>query len=403
MAKQMLEIGCKMKTVDNGLGNYNDRVYRDEHGKLSFWNEQKYAHYNEQPHKNGVHDHSRSHLNFEINLETGKAQPMTIKKKGLRQRVNEVIKKHYKAKQTYTNPKTGEIYVKDKPIRKSDIKCFEVLFGGDRKKMHELAFKGEVAVGKAGIGKNGHVKRSRAIELWAENCYKWACKQFGKENIVTFVVHLDETNPHIHCDVVPLLDGKLSFTHMMRGERLEGEKKSNSKQRASEHFKYLHDDFAFEVGSVWGLSRGEDTKVTGATHKSMKEHQEEVRNNEQAIRAMETKIENLEKKHAEMKISEEEYQHKLDYFKGKLAEIRGRVVGELNARVVASSYKGSDGAVFIRGKINGEDIGGVELKPEEVKHFQSLSSKEEKDLQLKIYLWEKAGQSYRDRGYKLGR
>lgn len=402
MAKQMLEIGCKMKTVDNGLGNYNDRVYRDEHGKLSFWNEQKYAHYNEQPHKNGVHDHSRSHLNFEVNLDTGKAQPMVIKKKGLRQRVNDVIKKYCKAKQTYVNPKTGEVFEKDRPIRKSDIKCFEVLFGGDRKRMHTLAFIGDVVVGKEGLGKNGHVKRSRAIELWAEDCYKWACKHFGKENIVTFVVHLDETNPHIHCDIVPLLDGKLSYTHMMHGERVEGETKTNSKQRASEYYKKLHDDFALNVGLDWGFSRGEDTKVTGAKHKSMKEYQEDVRKYEQAIRALETKKANLEKKHDEMKISEEEYQQKLEYYNGKLAEVRGRIAEELNAQVEATVAKRLNGKVYVQGEINGKRTGGFELKPEEIEHYKSLM-KEEKVLQAEILLWEKAGQSYRDRGYKFGR
>ena len=401
MAKQMLEIGCKMKTVDNGLGNYNDRVYRDEHGKLSFWDVQKYTHYNEQPNKNGVHDHSRSHLNFEINLETGKAQPMTIKKKGLRQRVNEVLKKYHKDKQTYINPKTGKVYEKDKPIRKSDIKCFEVLFGGDRKRMHELAFEGKVVVGQEGIGINGHIKRRPEIELWAEDCYKWACKTFGKDNIVTFSVHLDETNPHIHCDIVPLLDGKLSYTHMMHGERIEGEKKGSSKQRSSEFFKKLHDDLALKVGENWGLSRGDDTKVTGAVHKSMEEHQEEVRKKEQAIRAMETKIANLEKKYAENKVTEDEYLKKLEYFQGKLDEIQGKVASELDARVEAVIYKQGNGYA-VRGKINGTVVMGITLKAEEVAYYKSLPD-EEKALQAKAYLWEKGGQCYRDRGYKLGR
>lgn len=399
----MLEIGCKMKTVDNGLGNYNDRVYRDEHGKLSFWNEQKYAHYNEQPNKNAVHDHSRSHLNFEINLETGKAQPVTIKKKGLRQRVNDVIKKFYKAKQTYVNPKTGEIYEKDKPIRKSDIRCFEVLFGGDRGRMHDLAFSDKVTIGKEGIGKNGHVARNRAIESWAEDCFKWACSTFGKENIVTFAVHLDETNPHIHCDIVPLLDGKLSYTHMMHGERIEGAKKGSSKQRSSEYFKTLHDDFAMNVGSSWGLSRGEDTKVTGATHKSMEEHQEDVRKREQAINAMETKIANLKKKYEDLKISEDEYQKKMAYFQGKLDELQGKYKSELNARVEATLIKTSDGKFKIRGKINGEVIMGIPISDKEHQEYKSLPDAAEKNFFAKELLWKKAGTKFREQGYTFSR
>lgn len=390
MAKQMLEIGCKMKTLDNSLGNYNDRVYRDEHGKLSFWNVQKYTHYNEQPNKNGVHDHSRSLLNFEINLETGKAQPMTIKKKGIRQRVNEVIKKYHKDKQTYINPKTGEVYEKAKPIRKSDIKCFEVLFGGDRGRMHDLAFSDKVTIGKEGIGKNGHVKRNRAIELWAEDCFKWACETFGKENIVTFSVHLDETNPHIHCDIVPLLEGKLSYTHMMHGERIDGEKRSNSKQRASEFFKKLHDDFARKVGENWGLSRGDDTKVTGATHKSMEEHQEEVRKNDQAIRATETKLANLEKKLADGKVEEEEYLRKKAHWDATLARLRGEYVKELTARVKANLY--ADGTC-IRGEINGNaDSGRLSPKDKELL---------KKGMDVRELFFLKFGKEYQEQGYKL--
>lgn len=388
--KQMLEIGCKVKTINNGLGNYTDRVYRDEHGKLSFWDERKYTHYNEQPNKNALHDYSRRHLNFEINIETGKAQPMTIKKKSIKQRWYDVIKKHYTAKQSYVNPKTGDVYEKDKPIRNSEIKYFEVLFGGDRKRMHELAFDGKVVIGKEGIGKNGHVKRKRDIELWAEDCFRWACKHFGKENIITFAVHLEETNPHIHCDVVPLIDGKLSFTHMMRGERIEGENKCNSKERSSEYFKTLHDDFAINVGWDWGLSRGEDTKVTGATHKSMKEHQEEVRKNDQAILATETKLANLEKKLADGKVEEKEYLRKKAHWEATLSRLRGEYVKELTARVKANLYANG---TCIRGEINGNPDSG------------RLTSKDidllKKGMDIRELFFLKFGKEYQKHGYNL--
>ena len=61
-----------------------------------------------------------------------------------------------------------------------------------------------------------------------------------------------------------------------------------------------------------------------------------------------------------------------------------------------------NGKVYVQGEINGKRTGGFELKPEEIEHYKSLM-KEEKVLQAEILLWEKAGQSYRDRGYKFGR
>jgi len=46
---------------------------------------------------------------------------------------------------------------------------------------------------------------------WVKANYEFACKEFGKENIVRFTLHLDEKTPHLHVVAVPLTkDGRLS-------------------------------------------------------------------------------------------------------------------------------------------------------------------------------------------------
>lgn len=46
---------------------------------------------------------------------------------------------------------------------------------------------------------------------WLNENYKFLVEEYGKENIVSFVCHLDENTPHIHAITIPLTeDGRLS-------------------------------------------------------------------------------------------------------------------------------------------------------------------------------------------------
>jgi hypothetical protein len=59
---------------------------------------------------------------------------------------------------------------------------------------------------------------NKSANEWIRDQWKFVCEEFGKENIVRFVLHLDEKTPHIHCVHVPLTpDGKLSAKRVMGG------------------------------------------------------------------------------------------------------------------------------------------------------------------------------------------
>lgn len=272
MAKQMMEISTA-KTVSNNLGSYNSRTYQ---GKA--WMVAEYEYENEKGipgRQYGVRDWSRASLNFEIVKKNGKptVQQIDHSKPSLQERWQQRIDEGYKATVT---TKTG---VHKKPIKKSEVKIVMFDLGGDRQRMHEIAFDRPVQLGKRGIGKNGDVQRRSEIEQWAIDCYNHMAKKFGAENIIDFVVHLDETNPHIHCIVVPLTrEGKLSYTELFGGSHAQAvaaAKKDggrpNFQKQMSEATKQLHTDFAAEVGAKWGLDRGDDIKITGAVHKSTPE------------------------------------------------------------------------------------------------------------------------------------
>lgn len=74
------------------------------------------------------------------------------------------------------------------------------------------------------------------------DCYKFASKQFGEDNIIAATVHKDEKTPHLHLDFVPLTsDGRLSAKDVL------GDKYALQR---------LQDAFNSVVGAKWGLSRG---------------------------------------------------------------------------------------------------------------------------------------------------
>ena len=285
MAKQMMEISTH-KSVSNRLGDYNSRTYQ---GKA--WTKAEYEFENnrgELGRQYGVRDWSRASLNFEIVRKNGKpvVQPIDHSKPSLQERWQQRIDEGYKATVT---TKDGKVH--KKPIKKSEVKTVMFDFGGDRDRMHAIAFDRPVHLGKNGRGLNGDVQRKADIEEWALDCYKWAAKKYGAENIIDFVVHLDETNPHIHCIVVPLTrDGKLSYTELFGGSREQAAeearktgRKPNFQKGMSEAMKQLHSDFASEVGAKWGLDRGDDIKITGATHKSTAESLREKNRLEEEI------------------------------------------------------------------------------------------------------------------------
>lgn len=314
MAKQMMEISTA-KSVDNALGDY---ISRTRDGRA--WTKDDYDYQNnkgEQGRQYGVRDWSRASLNFEVVSLHGKPviQPIDHAKPSLQERWQRRIDEGYKA---VVHTKKGDV---KKPIKKSEVKIVKMELGGNRERMHELAFDRKVNLGKRGIGTNGSVQRRQDIEDWAKDCYNHLAKKYGAANIIDFVVHLDETNPHVHVTIVPLTqDGKLSYTELFGGSHAQAVKaaqeqgtKPNFQRQMSDYVKQLHTDFHKEVGERWGLERGDDIKITGNTHKStaesLREHnhlEEEISQLEDTRTRTESSVLSLTSRHDQLKGEVEE-------------------------------------------------------------------------------------------------
>lgn len=84
---------------------------------------------------------------------------------------------------------------------------------------------------------------SKEIRQYFEKCYAFACKKYGKENIIAADVHLDEKTPHMHLELIPIhknkLDARSLFNHKL--EELQNQ---------------VHE----QVFSKYGLERGDSHK-----------------------------------------------------------------------------------------------------------------------------------------------
>ena len=74
------------------------------------------------------------------------------------------------------------------------------------------------------------------------DCTEFFAERYGKENVVSAVVHLDESTPHMHLNLMPVTGGKLCAKELFDRTAL----------------RELQTDFYEVVGKKYGLKRGKE-------------------------------------------------------------------------------------------------------------------------------------------------
>lgn len=80
------------------------------------------------------------------------------------------------------------------------------------------------------------------------DCYEWTKRTYDGE-LLSFDVHLDESAPHAHAVILPLIDGK------MQGDKLKGDRAN---------VRRLQDKFYMEIAGHYGLSRSDKQRLSSA-------------------------------------------------------------------------------------------------------------------------------------------
>lgn len=227
-----------MKSFDGAQSNENER---------RGWDRERYTRPEDYKGATNHYDWFRRHLNFEI--VKGKIVPQLSQSIPLHERLQNRLKelgfKHYKV----TAKITPNI-------------CMDFMIGGNRERLREMAFGNQSVNFEKPDEKNSHITRCSEIERWAMDTYRWAANKYGEENIIGFNVHLDETTPHVHMQVIPV--GEVTKRGRVKAGEQRGTKKTVSfaavvgktKEEYSKYKDHLHTDYHLQVGYKYGLERG---------------------------------------------------------------------------------------------------------------------------------------------------
>lgn len=119
-------------------------------------------------------------------------------------------------------------------------------------------------------GSHDDMKRIAAegrIKEWCADNLEWLRKTYGEENVVSAVLHLDESTPHIHAAVVPIVTGERRKVREKKTDE-PGKRKYRKKSTARSRLcaddmmtrvklKAYQDSYA-EAMAKYGLQRGID-------------------------------------------------------------------------------------------------------------------------------------------------
>ena len=78
------------------------------------------------------------------------------------------------------------------------------------------------------------------------DCAEFFSRNYGEENMISAIVHMDETTPHMHLNFIPINQGRLSSKSLFDRQKLA--------QLQTE----LHES----IGRKWGLQRGKEGSQT---------------------------------------------------------------------------------------------------------------------------------------------
>ena len=83
---------------------------------------------------------------------------------------------------------------------------------------------------------------TREQQKFFVDCTNFFAERYGEENIISAVVHLDETTPHLHLNLIPIANGRLCAKTLFDRKELQN----------------LQTDLHREVGAKWNLQRGRE-------------------------------------------------------------------------------------------------------------------------------------------------
>lgn len=250
------------------------------------------------------------------------------------------------------------------------------------------------------IGKEGK------LDDWADDSLKWLQDTFGKDNIVSAILHRDETTSHVHAALIPIVTGERRKAAKERADKAQTGKKTYRKKSTNtvrlcaddvltrDKMKDYQTSYA-ERMAKYGLERG--VEGSKARHKTTQEYyrelylqqqtlKEEIKQKERQKSDIEQQYTQLSKQADEKNRELEETRQTLDETKQKLqkekqavktAEIKTKISGTVSSLLGTPKYRQLEQEVESLKE-------AIEEKDESYKNLMQQNEKREQEYQNHI-------------------
>lgn len=241
-------------------------------------------------------------------------------------------------------------------------------------------------------GSNEDMKRIEQegrLDDWANDSLEWLQDTFGKENIVSAVLHRDETTSHIHAALVPVVTGERRKAMKEKEDRAKTGKRSYRK-KSTDTVRLCADDvmtrkkledyqttYAERVAK-YGLQRG--IKGSEARHKTTQEYYRELflqqKTLKEDIEQKEQLKSDIEQQYTQLSKQTEDKTKELEKTKQSLDETKQKLQKEKQAVKTAEiKTKITETVSLLLGTPK------YQLLEQEVESLQKIAAEKEKEIE----------------------
>ena len=219
------------------------------------------------------------------------------------------------------------------------------------------------------------IQQDGRMNEWCNDSMEWLHKTFGRENTVSAVLHMDETTPHIHATIVPIVTGE---RRKAKQKQTEGKRSYRKKADAvrlcaddvlnRDKLIGYHDDYA-KIMDKYGLQRG--VRGSEARHVTTAQYYRDLK---RQTGELETDVHQLqsEKDEAEKQLKQVKKEIKTDRLEAVKIETKTAIIAKVG------SFLGS-------GEIK-------ELKQENRQLYEDVATRDESIEKLQIMMQEQQKQ-----------
>ena len=229
------------------------------------------------------------------------------------------------------------------------------------------------------------IEKAGRLDDWCRDSMDWLYRTFGRENVVSAVLHMDEHTPHIHATVVPIVTGE---RRKARKKQTEGKRTYRKKADAvrlcaddlltRERLAAYHDSYAAAM-SKYGLQRGirgsEARHTTAQYYRDLKRQTGELEANMRQLQD--------EQQQAERQLDEVRKEIKSEKLEAAKTEAKAALVAKVGSLLGSGKLKELEADNrTLQGEVAARDE-SIELLQQQMERQQEEHSRQLMELQSK--------------------